>query len=174
MEKFQGGIFVTSGCFTFFPLVHVEQPMTNGTSSRTICSHFYPGPFPYVSKVEQKRVGGKKRLPTQHQVKKKQKTGERKNPKCPQLPSKPYDSQPPPSIQSSCSLLKRPSPGRSGGGDTSNEDEYSAALESLLEACPACTCCSSQIGSEVGEDCGGRGRGLQHKTEVEKLWWRSQ
>lgn len=32
------------------------------------------------------------------------------------------------------------------GGDTPNEDEYSAALERLLEGCPAYTCCSSQIG----------------------------
>lgn len=35
-----------------------------------------------------------------------------------------------------------------------NEDEYSAALERLLESCPACTCCSSQIGSKVGVEGG--------------------
>lgn len=35
------------------------------------------------------------------------------------------------------------------GGDIPNEDEYSAALERLLEGCPACTQCSSQIGGAV-------------------------
>lgn len=37
------------------------------------------------------------------------------------------------------------------GGDTPNEDEYSAALERLLEGCPACTHCSSQIGGTVSK-----------------------
>lgn len=50
-----------------------------------------------------------------------------------------------------CSLLKGPSPGRSGGGDTPNEDEYSAALERLLDGCPACIRCSNQIGGMVRE-----------------------
>lgn len=35
------------------------------------------------------------------------------------------------------------------GGDIPNEDEYSAALERLLEGCPACTQCSSQIGGAM-------------------------
>lgn len=34
-------------------------------------------------------------------------------------------------------MLKGAGPGQSGGGDTPNEDEYSAALERLLEGCPA-------------------------------------
>ncbi|KAM7406541.1 hypothetical protein PAMP_000915 [Pampus punctatissimus] len=42
-----------------------------------------------------------------------------------------------------------PSPGWNVGGDTPNEDEYSAALERLLEGCPARTRCSSQIGGRV-------------------------
>lgn len=37
------------------------------------------------------------------------------------------------------------------GGDIPNEDEYSAALERLLEGCPACTQCSSQIGGAVSK-----------------------
>lgn len=35
------------------------------------------------------------------------------------------------------------------GGDAPNEDEYSAALERLLEGCPASTHGSSQIGVAV-------------------------
>lgn len=37
------------------------------------------------------------------------------------------------------------------GGDAPNEDEYSAALERLLEFCPACTHCSSQIAGTVSK-----------------------
>lgn len=47
------------------------------------------------------------------------------------------------------------------GGDTPNEDEYSAALERLLEGCPACTQCSGQIGGAVS-------RGVVPHTEVEE------
>lgn len=46
-------------------------------------------------------------------------------------------------------LLKGPNPGRSVGGDAPNEDEYSTALERLLEGCPASTHGSSQIGDTV-------------------------
>lgn len=47
------------------------------------------------------------------------------------------------------------------GGDTPNEDEYSAALERLLEGCPACTQCSGQIGGAVS-------RGVVPHTEAEE------
>lgn len=42
-----------------------------------------------------------------------------------------------------------------------NEDEYSAALERLLEGCPARTRCSSQIGSKVGVEGGVQITGLK-------------
>lgn len=56
------------------------------------------------------------------------------------------------------------------GGDAPNEDEYSAALERLLEGCPASTHGSSQIGDTVN---GGGGEfpftfGEWGKSEVER------
>lgn len=54
----------------------------------------------------------------------------------------------------------------------SNEDEYSAALERLLEGCPARTRCSSQIGgtARVEERRGGEGSGPPTRwAEVGKL-----
>lgn len=61
---------------------------------------------------------------------------------------------PPLCIRITWLLLKGPGPGRSVGGDAPNEDEYSAALERLLEGCPPSTHASSQIG---GAAAGGRG-----------------
>lgn len=61
----------------------------------------------------------------------------------------------PPSAFGSLDSLKGPSSGRNVGGDAPNEDEYSAALERLLEGCPASTHGSSQIGDTVNGGGGG-------------------
>lgn len=92
------------------------------------------------------------------------KNGKEKNSSSP--PTNPLESDPPTpsSIWITCSLLKGPSPGRSGGGDTPNEDEYSAAFERLLEGCPARTRCSSQIDGTVRVEGGARRAGLKWRS----------
>lgn len=68
------------------------------------------------------------------------------NKTCLHLPSTPWSlTHPLLFTWITCHLLKGAISGRNVGGDTTNEDEYSAALERLLEGCPACTCWSSQI-----------------------------
>lgn len=139
---------------------------------KTICSHLCSGLLPTVSKQQDQentknmltRADCLRSLLTKKQKQKKNK--EEKT--CLYLPPTLWSTTPTSlsSIWITCSLLKGPSPGRSGGGDTPNEDEYSVALERLLEGCPACTRCSSQIGGTMREG-GARRSGLKWGSWVE-------
>lgn len=82
------------------------------------------------------------------------------------LPPSPWSLTPPPHLDHLLPV-KRTRPWTERGWWYRNEDEYSAALERLLEGCPACTRCSSQIGGKGG-------RGPTHWAEVGKLGGGSQ
>lgn len=157
---------MTFQCFVQCDIVGVfnRQWQINGKSSQTIYSHLCPGLSPTVSKQQILQIcwqGQTAYTAFRQQQKKKEKETEKKGKKKSKQNNnkkkniftshQPLGVWPPHSIWITCSLLKGPSPGRSGGGDTLNEDEYSAALERLLEGCPACTRCSSQIGGSVRE-----------------------
>lgn len=77
MGKFLFFLLSVLGVSVFFPLAHVEQAMTNGTSSKTICSHSYPVHSPHVSKAEQQKWNKKKGFP--HSIKSRKKKEEKQH-----------------------------------------------------------------------------------------------